>query len=85
MKAHRKARIKSISAERLRTALDSGHIVIVAGFQGSTIDGGKSPRLGAPAAPIRRRVALAAALKADQKAAISIPMSMGVHDPTHAS
>lgn len=32
--SHTKARIKSISTQRLREALDSGHIVIVAGFQG---------------------------------------------------
>jgi aspartate kinase len=33
--SHTKARIKSISTERLRDALDTGHIVIVAGFQGT--------------------------------------------------
>src|SRR4030081_530648 len=33
--SHTKARIKSISTQRLREALDSGHIVIVAGFQGT--------------------------------------------------
>jgi aspartate kinase len=32
--SHTKARIKSISTQRLREALDTGHIVIVAGFQG---------------------------------------------------
>ncbi|MSQ93771.1 MAG: aspartate kinase [Gemmataceae bacterium] len=32
--SHTKARIKSISTERLRAALDAGNIVIVAGFQG---------------------------------------------------
>jgi aspartate kinase len=31
---HTKARIKNISTERIRQALDDGHIVIVAGFQG---------------------------------------------------
>jgi aspartate kinase len=31
---HTKARIKNISTERIRQALDAGHIVIVAGFQG---------------------------------------------------
>jgi len=35
--SHTKARIKSISTDRLRDALDAGHVVIVAGFQG--IDG----------------------------------------------
>jgi aspartate kinase len=33
--SHTKARIKSISTQRLREALDTGHIVIVAGFQGT--------------------------------------------------
>ncbi len=33
--SHTKARIKSINTQRLREALDSGHIVIVAGFQGT--------------------------------------------------
>src|SRR5215207_1649556 len=32
---HTKARIKSISTDRLREALDAGNIVIVAGFQGT--------------------------------------------------
>ncbi len=32
--SHTKARIRSISTERLRQALDAGHIVIAAGFQG---------------------------------------------------
>jgi aspartate kinase len=31
---HRKARIKKIDTQRLREALDSGHIVVLAGFQG---------------------------------------------------
>src|SRR6185436_19712579 len=31
---HTKARIKNISTERIRQALDGGHVVIVAGFQG---------------------------------------------------
>jgi aspartate kinase len=31
---HRKARIKTIDTRRLRAALESGHIVIIAGFQG---------------------------------------------------
>ena len=43
--SHTKARIKSISTQRLREALDSGHIVIVAGFQG-TDDVGNITTLG---------------------------------------
>src|SRR5262249_32097589 len=31
---HRKARIKKIDTQRLREALDAGHIVVLAGFQG---------------------------------------------------
>ncbi len=31
---HQKARIKKIDTERIRAALDSGHIVVLAGFQG---------------------------------------------------
>src|SRR5439155_179982 len=37
--SHTKARIKSISTERLRAALDAGNIVIVAGFQGIDAEG----------------------------------------------
>ena len=37
--SHTKARIKSISTQRLRDALDSGHVVIVAGFQGIDTEG----------------------------------------------
>jgi aspartate kinase len=37
--SHTKARIKNISTQRLREALDAGYIVIVAGFQGSDSDG----------------------------------------------
>ena len=35
---HRKARIKSVQAERITEELSKGKIVIVAGFQGSTVD-----------------------------------------------
>ena len=37
--SHTKARIKSISTQRLREALDAGNIVIVAGFQGGDDEG----------------------------------------------
>jgi aspartate kinase len=60
---HRKARIKSINAEKIHRALKEGNIVIVAGFQGittendiTTLGRGGSDTTG---------VALAAALKAD--------------------
>lgn len=43
--SHTKARIKSISTERLREALDAGNVVIVAGFQGID-DAGNITTLG---------------------------------------
>ncbi|MCU0842025.1 MAG: aspartate kinase [Thiobacillaceae bacterium] len=62
--AHTKARILSIDEENLRRDLDSGHVVVVAGFQGvdaagniTTLGRGGSDTTG---------VALAAALKADE-------------------
>ncbi|PIV88382.1 MAG: aspartate kinase [Hydrogenophilales bacterium CG17_big_fil_post_rev_8_21_14_2_50_63_12] len=62
--AHTKARILSIDEERVRADLDSGHVVVVAGFQGvdengniTTLGRGGSDTTG---------VALAAALKADE-------------------
>jgi aspartate kinase len=62
--AHTKARILSIEDKNIRADLDSGHVVIVAGFQGidshdniTTLGRGGSDTTG---------VALAAALKADE-------------------
>jgi aspartate kinase len=62
--AHTKARILSIDEEKMRADLDSGHVVVVAGFQGvdengniTTLGRGGSDTTG---------VALAAALKADE-------------------
>ena len=62
--AHNKARIKSIDDANIREDLKSGHIVVVAGFQGideqnniTTLGRGGSDTTG---------VALAAALKADE-------------------
>ena len=62
--AHNKARIKSIDDANIRQDLESGHIVVVAGFQGidesnniTTLGRGGSDTTG---------VALAAALKADE-------------------
>jgi aspartate kinase len=62
--AHMKARIKEIDDKKMRADLDSGHVVIVAGFQGvdehgniTTLGRGGSDTTG---------VALAAALKADE-------------------
>ncbi|MEQ1661461.1 MAG: aspartate kinase [Thiobacillus sp.] len=62
--AHTKARILSIDEANMRADLDSGHVVVVAGFQGvdekgniTTLGRGGSDTTG---------VALAAALKADE-------------------
>ncbi len=62
--AHTKARIVSIDDEKIHADLDSGHVVVVAGFQGvdekgniTTLGRGGSDTTG---------VALAAALKADE-------------------
>jgi len=61
--AHTKARITRINAERARTALDAGEIVVVAGFQGlSEVD--EITTLGRGGSDLTA-VALAAALKAD--------------------
>ncbi|MBM4182530.1 MAG: aspartate kinase [Betaproteobacteria bacterium] len=61
---HTKARIEHIDDQAMRAALDSGHVVVVAGFQGvdaagniTTLGRGGSDTTG---------VALAAALKADE-------------------
>ena len=61
---HTKARILSIEEQRMRADLDSGHVVVVAGFQGvdengdiTTLGRGGSDTTG---------VALAASLKADE-------------------
>ena len=62
--AHNKARILDIPTERLRRALDQGKVVIVAGFQGVTLDGDITT-LGRGGSDTTA-VALAAALKADE-------------------
>jgi aspartate kinase len=61
--AHSKARIRSIGTDRIRKKLDSGHIVIVAGFQGMDEDGNITT-LGRGGSDTSA-VALAAALKAE--------------------
>jgi aspartate kinase len=60
---HTKARIRSISTERMREALDSGHIVIAAGFQGID-DANNITTLGRGGSDTTA-VALAAVLHAD--------------------
>jgi aspartate kinase len=60
---HGGARIKSIECSRLRSALESGHIAVVAGYQGMDADGNITT-LGRGASDLTA-VALAAALQAD--------------------
>ena len=62
-KVHTKARITEVSSERLLKELDQGKIVIVAGFQGVTIDN-EIATLGRGGSDTTA-VALAAALNAD--------------------
>jgi aspartate kinase len=61
---HGRARIKDVNSGKLRELLDDGYIVIVAGFQGSTLDG-QITTLGRGGSDTTG-VALAAALKADR-------------------
>ncbi|MBI3821929.1 MAG: aspartate kinase [Planctomycetes bacterium] len=66
--SHTKARIKSINTQRLRDALDSGHIVIVAGFQGSDAVGNITT-LGRGGSDTTA-VALAAVMKHSQESGV---------------
>lgn len=61
--AHRKAKIARINDEKLRAELDAGKIVIVAGFQGATVDN-EVTTLGRGGSDTTA-VALAAVLKAE--------------------
>ncbi len=61
--AHTRAKILEIRADRLREALDEGHIVLVAGFQGMSVDRNVTT-LGRGGSDTTA-VALAAALGAD--------------------
>ena len=61
---HTKARIKSIDDERIRNDLDTGSVVVVAGFQGVD-ENGNITTLGRGGSDTTA-VALAAALKADE-------------------
>ncbi len=62
--SHGKARIIDVTPGRIRTALDEGHIVIVAGFQGVSVDSKDITTLGRGGSDTTA-VALAAGLKAD--------------------
>jgi aspartate kinase len=61
--AHTQARLRQITAERVRATLDAGAIAVVAGFQGQS-DGDEITTLGRGGSDLTA-VALAAALKAD--------------------
>ena len=69
--SHTKARIKSISTQRLRDALDAGNIVIVAGFQGSD-DEGNITTLGRGGSDTTA-VALAAVMKQSAACGLAKP------------
>jgi aspartate kinase len=60
---HTKARIANITPERIHELLDGGQIVVVAGFQGTTVDGSITT-LGRGGSDLTA-IALAGALKAD--------------------
>lgn len=60
---HTKARIKNITPKKVKEALDSGHVVILAGFQGETQEG-RVTTLGRGGSDLTA-IAMAAAVKAD--------------------
>ena len=60
---HTKARIQNITPQKIHSLLDEGNVVIVAGFQGQTMDG-QVTTLGRGGSDLTA-IALAAALKAD--------------------
>jgi len=60
---HTKAKIQNITPKQVHALLDAGHVVIVAGFQGQTIEG-QITTLGRGGSDLTA-IALAAALKAD--------------------
>lgn len=62
--AHTKARIESIDTANMRNAIKDGKIVIVAGFQGITIDEGRVSTLGRGGSDLTA-VAIAGAIDAD--------------------
>lgn len=63
--AHTKARIQSIDDHNIRSDLNEGHVVVVAGFQGVHEDTGSITTLGRGGSDTTA-VALAAALSADE-------------------
>ncbi|MDB2405324.1 aspartate kinase [Arcobacteraceae bacterium] len=61
---HTYARIEEIKTENMTNALDAGKVIIVAGFQGISIDNGRVTTLGRGGSDLTA-VALAGALEAD--------------------
>lgn len=61
---HTKAKIEGITGERVKTALDNGYVVVIAGFQGVTKNGADVTTLGRGGSDLSA-VAVASALKAD--------------------
>jgi len=59
-----KARIEKIETSKLKKALQDGNIIIVAGFQGVTLDGSRVTTLGRGGSDLSA-VAIAGAIKAD--------------------
>ncbi|GBE00889.1 aspartokinase [bacterium BMS3Bbin06] len=62
---HTKAKIEKISADKARQALQDGYVVVVAGFQGVTEEGGDVTTLGRGGSDLTA-VAIASALHADR-------------------
>ena len=63
-KSHTKARIESINTTNMKNAIDDGKVIIVAGFQGVSIDNQRVTTLGRGGSDLTA-VALAGALQAD--------------------
>lgn len=63
-KVHTKAKIKTINSKALKTDLEAGHVIIVAGFQGIN-DDGQITTLGRGGSDLTA-IALAAAIQADK-------------------
>ncbi|RXI24944.1 aspartate kinase [Aliarcobacter trophiarum] len=62
--SHTKAKIEKIDTTKMKQALNDGNIIIVAGFQGVTIDGSRVTTLGRGGSDLSA-VAIAGAIKAD--------------------
>ena len=62
--SHTKARIEKIETDNMKKAIKDGNIIIVAGFQGVTLEGSRVTTLGRGGSDLSA-VAIAGALKAD--------------------